>query len=112
MICGVRVRFIGTEHISKTPVLYVSKHQSALETLALATIINNSACVVKKILISHPYFRLVFMAIRNDWYQSQQRAKIITKKCVLIPIMLLNKAEMLPYFPKATRFKSWGKAQL
>ena len=56
IFCGVRVRFTGTQYISKTPALYVSKHQSTLETLALATVINNTTGVLKKTLFAIPVF--------------------------------------------------------
>lgn len=55
-ICRVRVQCIGREYISQTPVLYVGKHQSALETFALATVINNTTVVLKKSLFYIPIF--------------------------------------------------------
>ncbi len=54
--CGIRVRWQGTEYISDTPVLYAAKHQSALETLALGGVINNTVCVVKRSLFYIPVF--------------------------------------------------------
>ncbi len=108
MICGVRVRFIGTEHISKTPVLYVSKHQSALETLALATIINNSACVVKKSLFHIPIFgwflwRSGMIGInRNKGRKSLQKMRADSHHAI-------KQGRNVAIFPEGTRSKVGAK---
>src|SRR6185437_9753465 len=48
VICGIRYRVIGTEHIPKTPSILLSKHQSAWETLAFQQIFPPQVWVVKE----------------------------------------------------------------
>ena len=56
VICGVRYRVLGAEHIPKTPSIVLSKHQSAWETLAFQQIFPPQVWVLKKELLRIPFF--------------------------------------------------------
>ncbi|WP_090331627.1 1-acyl-sn-glycerol-3-phosphate acyltransferase [Nitrosomonas sp. Nm51] len=55
-ICGLRYRLLGAENIPKTPSIVLSKHQSAWETLAFQKIFPPQVWVLKKELLSIPFF--------------------------------------------------------
>ena len=56
VICGIRYRVIGAEHIPQTPSIVLSKHQSAWETLAFQQIFPPQVWVLKKELLLVPFF--------------------------------------------------------
>ena len=56
VICGIRYRVLGAEHIPKTPSIVLSKHQSAWETLAFQQIFPPQVWVLKKELLRIPFF--------------------------------------------------------
>jgi 1-acyl-sn-glycerol-3-phosphate acyltransferase len=56
LICGIRYRVIGTEHIPTVPSIVLSKHQSAWETIAFQQIFPPQVWVLKKELLRVPFF--------------------------------------------------------
>jgi 1-acyl-sn-glycerol-3-phosphate acyltransferase len=58
VIVGVKSEFRGLEHIPEGPVLVASKHQSAFETFALASLFNDPSYVLKAELKRIPFFGL------------------------------------------------------
>lgn len=56
VICGIKYRILGAEHIPKTPSIVLSKHQSAWETLAFQKIFPPQVWVLKKELLRIPFF--------------------------------------------------------
>ncbi len=56
VICGIRYRVLGAEHIPETPSIVLSKHQSAWETLAFQKIFPPQVWVLKKELLRIPFF--------------------------------------------------------
>ncbi len=56
VICGVRYRVVGAEHLPDTPSLVLAKHQSAWETLAFQVIFPEHVQVLKKSLLWIPFF--------------------------------------------------------
>ena len=56
LICGIRYRVIGTEHIPAVPSIVLSKHQSAWETIAFQQIFPPQVWVLKKELLRVPFF--------------------------------------------------------
>lgn len=56
VICGIRYRVLGAEHIPTTPSIVLSKHQSAWETLAFQQIFPPQVWVLKKELLRIPFF--------------------------------------------------------
>lgn len=55
-ICGIRYHVTGAEHIPREPCIILSKHQSAWETLAFQRIFPPQVWVVKRELLSIPFF--------------------------------------------------------
>ncbi|MGQ0752511.1 MAG: lysophospholipid acyltransferase family protein [Betaproteobacteria bacterium] len=55
-ICGVRYRVLGAENIPGSPCVFLSKHQSAWETLALQVILPPHVWVLKRELLRIPFF--------------------------------------------------------
>ena len=57
VICGVRARVHGRENLPDSPVVLLSKHQSAWETLAFPTLMPHPLCYVfKRELLYIPFF--------------------------------------------------------
>jgi len=56
LTCGVKYRVIGWENVPATPVVVLSKHQSAWETLAFQSIFPPLAWVLKRELLRIPIF--------------------------------------------------------
>lgn len=56
LTCGVRHRVLGAENIPQSPVVILSKHQSAWETLAFQVIFPPVSWVMKRELLRIPFF--------------------------------------------------------
>lgn len=56
VICGIRYRVLGIEHVPPAPFIVLSKHQSAWETLAFQVIFPRQVWVVKRELLWVPFF--------------------------------------------------------
>lgn len=55
VLCGIRYEVRGREHISATPAIILSKHQSAWETLAFQQIFPPQVWVMKRSLLLIPF---------------------------------------------------------
>ena len=55
-ICGIRYRVLGAENIPPEPCIFLSKHQSAWETLAFQAILPPHVWVLKRELLWIPFF--------------------------------------------------------
>jgi len=56
MLCGIRHEVTGSEHIPATPAVYLSRHESAWETLAFSQILPPHVNVLKRELLRIPFF--------------------------------------------------------
>ncbi|MGY0218598.1 lysophospholipid acyltransferase family protein [Endozoicomonadaceae bacterium StTr2] len=56
IICGIRWEVIGKENIPQKPCVIVSNHQSTWETFVLQTLFSPQSQVLKKSLLSIPFF--------------------------------------------------------
>jgi 1-acyl-sn-glycerol-3-phosphate acyltransferase len=56
IVCGVRYRVLGAEHLPKNPCIVLSKHQSAWETLAFQILLPPQVWVLKRELLKVPFF--------------------------------------------------------
>lgn len=56
VICGIRYRVIGAEHIPKEPCIILAKHQSAWETMGFQLIFPPQVWVLKQELLRVPFF--------------------------------------------------------
>lgn len=54
--CGLRYRVVGAENIPTKPAVYLSKHQSAWETIAFQKILPPHVWVLKRELLRIPFF--------------------------------------------------------
>lgn len=56
-LCGIRYRVVGAENLPDSPVVVLSKHQSAWETVALPALLPKPLCFVfKRELLMVPFF--------------------------------------------------------
>jgi 1-acyl-sn-glycerol-3-phosphate acyltransferase len=56
LICGLRWRLHGAEHIPATPHIFFAKHQSTWETMALVMLLPPQVHVIKRELLKVPFF--------------------------------------------------------
>jgi 1-acyl-sn-glycerol-3-phosphate acyltransferase len=56
VICGIRYELKGLENVPDTPVIVMSKHQSAWETIALPILLPPQVMVLKRELLWIPFF--------------------------------------------------------
>ncbi len=56
VLCGIRHEISGTEHIPTSPAVYLSRHESAWETLAFSQILPPHVNVLKRELLRIPFF--------------------------------------------------------
>ncbi len=56
VMCGIRYRVIGAEHIPQEPCIILSKHQSAWETMGFQLIFPPQVWVLKQELLRVPFF--------------------------------------------------------
>lgn len=64
LICGVRYRVIGCEHIPEYPCVILAKHQSAWETIAFQAIFPPQIWVLKRSLLLLPFFGWALWALK------------------------------------------------
>ena len=56
VFCGIRYRVIGRENIPNVPCIFFSRHESTWETLAFQSILPPQAIVLRRSLLSIPFF--------------------------------------------------------
>ena len=56
VFCGVRYKVEGAENIPQTPCIFFSRHESAWETLAFQRILPMQSMVLRRSLLSIPFF--------------------------------------------------------
>ena len=56
VLCGIRYRIVGSEHLPNRPSIVLSKHQSAWETLAFQVFLPPQVWVLKRSLLHLPFF--------------------------------------------------------
>ena len=71
LCCNLKLDLKGIKNIPKTPAIFASKHQSALETFMFHLLINKPVFVLKKELLNLPFFgfylkRMGMIAIDRD----------------------------------------------
>ena len=62
--CGIRYEVSGWEHVPKTPVVIMSKHQSAWETIFIESAFPSQCWIVKKELLWLPFVGWGLIAIK------------------------------------------------
>ncbi|MEX2577229.1 MAG: lysophospholipid acyltransferase family protein, partial [Halofilum sp. (in: g-proteobacteria)] len=96
LICGVRWRVEGREHLPDEPVIFFSKHQSTWETLALVMLLPPQVHVLKRELLWIPFFGWGLAAIRPiaidrsgghaavEQLVGQGRQRLASGRCVMV----------------------------
>jgi 1-acyl-sn-glycerol-3-phosphate acyltransferase len=102
VICGIRYRVEGAEHIPVVPSIILSKHQSAWETLAFQQIFPPQVWVLKKELLHVPFFGWA-LALTNPIAIDRKSGKAALKQIVEQGQARLKQGFCVVIFPEGTR---------
>jgi 1-acyl-sn-glycerol-3-phosphate acyltransferase len=102
VICGTRVKILGTGRIPKGPLIIASKHQSMWETFALFSLIDRPVFILKRELTWIPFF---------GWYLMKTGMIGIDRKAGMRSLKMLARitkeqihlGRQLVIFPEGTR---------
>ena len=114
-ILGIRYTLQGQENISMTPAIYLVKHQSAWETVALQIWTPPAVFVLKRELLHIPFFGWALWGLRMIWID-RSAGKSALGKIVTQGKQRLKEGLSIIIFPEGTRvapgkmgkFKSGG----
>jgi 1-acyl-sn-glycerol-3-phosphate acyltransferase len=110
VICGIRYRVIGAEHIPQTPSIVLSKHQSAWETLAFQQIFPPQVWVLKKELLFVPFFGWG-LAMTSPIAINRSSKKAALKQIVEQGKDRLKRGFWIVVFPEGTRIAPGKKGR-
>ncbi len=110
VICGIRYRVIGAEHIPQTPSIVLSKHQSAWETLAFQQIFPPQVWVLKKELLLVPFFGWG-LAMTSPIAINRSSKKAALKQIVEQGKDRLKQGFWIVVFPEGTRIAPGKKGR-
>ena len=109
LICGIRYRVIGIEHIPAAPSIILSKHQSAWETLAFQQIFPAQVWVLKKELLRVPFFGWG-LALTSPIAIDRSSRKAALKQIVEQGKDRLKQGFWIVIFPEGTRIAPGKRA--
>ncbi len=103
-VLGLRIQLKGEENHRPARVIFASKHQSALETMAFTYLLNDPAIVLKKELMWIPFFgwyfkRLGMIPISRDKTNGSKGLKLMLKACRAA----IDNQQPIVIFPEGTR---------
>ena len=110
LICGIRYRVIGIEHIPAAPSIILSKHQSAWETLAFQQIFPAQVWVLKKELLRVPFFGWG-LALTSPIAIDRSSRKAALKQIVEQGKDRLKQGFWIVIFPEGTRIAPGKKGK-
>jgi 1-acyl-sn-glycerol-3-phosphate acyltransferase len=110
LICGIRYRVIGSEHIPAAPSIILSKHQSAWETLAFQQIFPAQVWVLKKELLRVPFFGWG-LALTSPIAIDRSSRKAALKQIVEQGKDRLKQGFWIVIFPEGTRIAPGKKGK-
>lgn len=110
IICGVRYRVLGAEHIPTIPSIVLSKHQSAWETLAFQQIFPPQVWVLKKELLRIPFFGWG-LAMTSPIAIDRSSGKAALKQIVKQGRDRLGQGFWIVIFPEGTRIAPGEKGK-
>ncbi|MCX7123748.1 MAG: lysophospholipid acyltransferase family protein [Gammaproteobacteria bacterium] len=102
LICGMSYQIIGAENIPKTPVVYLSKHQSAWETMTFTGLLTPNCFVCKEALLKIPFFGWS-MAICRAIPINRSAGVSAFKKVLSVGKSRLAEGLSIIIFPEGTR---------
>ena len=101
-VCGINYEIIGFEHIPKTPVVFLSKHQSAWETITFVSLLPPNCFVFKKSLTKIPLFGWG-MAVCHNIPVDRSAGIQAFKKVLSLGKQRLKEGLSIVIFPEGTR---------
>ena len=101
-ICGTRVEFRGLQHVPKGAAIIAPKHQSFLETFALITVLPKFTYILKKELVSVPFFGWWLRATDQIAIDRARRGGILTQLRKDVRAKL-DSGRQVVIFPEGTR---------
>ena len=101
-ILGFRTQLQGREHISAEPAIYLAKHQSAWETIALQIWTPPAIFVLKRELLRIPFFGWALGGLRMIWID-RSAGKAALEKIVTQGQKRLGQGLSIIIFPEGTR---------
>jgi 1-acyl-sn-glycerol-3-phosphate acyltransferase len=102
IICGLRYRVEGSDHIPSKPVIIFSKHQSTYETIALFDIVQPIAWVLKRELLWIPIFGWALALVAPTAIDRKAGGRAIDQ-VVKQGCRSLHKERWVVIFPEGTR---------
>jgi 1-acyl-sn-glycerol-3-phosphate acyltransferase len=102
IILGIRCQLQGQENISATPAIYLVKHQSAWETIALQIWTPPAIFVLKRELLAIPFFGWALWGLRMIWID-RSAGKAALDKIVTQGQKRLGQGLSIIIFPEGTR---------
>jgi 1-acyl-sn-glycerol-3-phosphate acyltransferase len=110
VICGIKYRVLGAEHIPETPSIVLSKHQSAWETLAFQKIFPPQVWVLKKELLRIPFFGWG-LAMTSPIAIDRSSGKAALEQVVEQGMDRLKQGFWVVIFPEGTRISPGKKGK-
>lgn len=102
LILGIRSQIQGRENISPEPAIYLAKHQSAWETIALQIWTPPAVFVLKRELLAIPFFGWALWGLRMIWID-RSAGKAALDKIVRQGQQRLSQQLSIIIFPEGTR---------
>jgi 1-acyl-sn-glycerol-3-phosphate acyltransferase len=110
LICGLKVKIMGVENIKKQPVIIAAKHQSALETLVIYSLLDEAKFVLKDSLRFIPILGQFFIKLNMIFIDRKKPIKSLKQIKEKSSNLLVNGSSII-IFPEGTRtaYGSKGK---
>ncbi len=102
LICGVKVEYRGVENIQPQGCIIASKHQSALETLALVTQVKDFTYILKRELTFIPLFGQ-YLVLSNQIAINRASRSAAMSRLITLAGKAIAEGRAIFIFPEGTR---------